>query len=287
MARASGVRRDIRKDEPYLCFADNWDGQGAPAVDFKVPVMTTGDVYARYLVRLEEMKQSLTIIRQLIDNIPAGPGQCQPRRQGSAAAQGSGLQQHRRVDPAFRIDHDQPRLRPPPRAKSITASKAATANWATTSSRAGENVPWRVRTRPPCYINYQVFPEADRRPHDQRRCRGARKHQRHRGGIGSMSDENGEDAEHNETGPRFVEDAAHAHRCHIRWIKSQTRGSGKPYKDDWYSQQCGGCRFYIRLQGKLRADWGAYSNARSPRDGIATFEHDGCDAFVADAEGWT
>ena len=53
----SGVRRDIRKDEPYLCFADNWDGQGAKAVDFKVPVMTTGDVYARYLVRLEEMKQ--------------------------------------------------------------------------------------------------------------------------------------------------------------------------------------------------------------------------------------
>src|SRR5882724_11355564 len=49
MARASGVRRDIRKDEPYLCFVDNWDGQGAPAVDFKVPVMTTGDVYARYL----------------------------------------------------------------------------------------------------------------------------------------------------------------------------------------------------------------------------------------------
>jgi NADH-quinone oxidoreductase subunit D len=73
MARASGVRRDIRKDEPYLCFADNWDGQGAPAVDFKVPVMTTGDCYARYLVRLEELKQSLNIIRQLIDRIPQGP----------------------------------------------------------------------------------------------------------------------------------------------------------------------------------------------------------------------
>src|SRR5580765_8274152 len=40
MARASGVARDIRKDEPYLCFADNWDDQGAAAVDFKVPVMS-------------------------------------------------------------------------------------------------------------------------------------------------------------------------------------------------------------------------------------------------------
>src|SRR5205085_4848122 len=53
MARASGVRRDVRKDDPYLCYANNWDGQGAPAVEVKVPVMTTGDVYARYLVRLE------------------------------------------------------------------------------------------------------------------------------------------------------------------------------------------------------------------------------------------
>ena len=78
MARASGVRRDIRKDEPYLCFADNWDGQGAPAVDFKVPIMTTGDAYARYLVRLEEMRQSLHIIRQLIDNLPGGPVNVSP-----------------------------------------------------------------------------------------------------------------------------------------------------------------------------------------------------------------
>src|SRR5688500_17290282 len=53
LARASGVRRDIRKDEPYLCFADNWDDQGSPAVDFKVPIMTSGDVYARYQVRRE------------------------------------------------------------------------------------------------------------------------------------------------------------------------------------------------------------------------------------------
>src|SRR5439155_9539287 len=78
MARASGVRRDVRKDEPYLCFADNWDGQGAPAVDFKVPIMTTGDVYARYYVRLEEIRQSMHIIRQLIDNLPGGPVNVSP-----------------------------------------------------------------------------------------------------------------------------------------------------------------------------------------------------------------
>lgn len=73
VARASGVKRDVRKDNPYLCYKDNWDGQGAPGVKFKVPVGTTGDVLARYLIRLEEMKQSIHIIEQLIDHIPGGP----------------------------------------------------------------------------------------------------------------------------------------------------------------------------------------------------------------------
>ena len=73
VARASGVKRDVRKDEPYLCFADNWDKQGAEKVDFKVPVATTGDVFGRYLVRLEEIRQSIHIIEQLIDDIPGGP----------------------------------------------------------------------------------------------------------------------------------------------------------------------------------------------------------------------
>ena len=58
-AGGRGCGGDVRKDEPYLCFADNWDGQGAAGRStFKVPVMTTGDVYSRYLIRLEEMRQS-------------------------------------------------------------------------------------------------------------------------------------------------------------------------------------------------------------------------------------
>ncbi len=78
VARASGVKRDLRKDEPYLCYADNWDGQGAEAVQFQVPVMPCtedigGDVYARYLVRLAEVRESIKIIEQLIDRIPGGP----------------------------------------------------------------------------------------------------------------------------------------------------------------------------------------------------------------------
>ncbi len=73
VARASGVKRDVRKDNPYLCFADNWDGEGSSAVKFSVPVATTGDVLGRYLVRVEEINQSIKIIEQLIDDIPGGP----------------------------------------------------------------------------------------------------------------------------------------------------------------------------------------------------------------------
>ena len=47
IARASGIRRDLRKDEPYLCYADNWDGNRSSAVQFKVPISTGGDVLAR------------------------------------------------------------------------------------------------------------------------------------------------------------------------------------------------------------------------------------------------
>ncbi|MFQ5490061.1 MAG: NADH-quinone oxidoreductase subunit D [Phycisphaerae bacterium] len=73
LARASGVRRDLRKDEPYLCYADNWDGSGSSGVAFKVPISYGGDVLSRYLVRFAEMRESLGIIRQLVDDIPAGP----------------------------------------------------------------------------------------------------------------------------------------------------------------------------------------------------------------------
>ena len=64
VARASGVARDLRKDEPYLAYKD---------FDFKVCCAEAGDCFARYLVRLEEMKESIKIIRQAVENLPGGP----------------------------------------------------------------------------------------------------------------------------------------------------------------------------------------------------------------------
>jgi hypothetical protein len=91
-----------------------------------------------------------------------------------------------------------------------------------------------------------------------------------------------------EQGPRLDRNRGHARRCHSRWVKDMNRpGDARPYPEEWYNQQFGGCRFYIHLVGELRFDWGVCSNALSPRDGKATFEHDGCDAFVEAKEAWS
>jgi NADH-quinone oxidoreductase subunit D len=64
MLRASGVAYDVRKDFPYLDYE---------TYDFDVPVGTHGDVYDRYLVRLEELRQSVRILEQAVSRLPDGP----------------------------------------------------------------------------------------------------------------------------------------------------------------------------------------------------------------------
>ena len=64
MLRASGVPYDVRKDKPYL---------GYETYDFEVPVGEHGDVYDRYLLRLEECHQSNRLLRQALDRLPDGP----------------------------------------------------------------------------------------------------------------------------------------------------------------------------------------------------------------------
>jgi NADH-quinone oxidoreductase subunit D len=66
MIRAAGLAWDIRKSEPYSSYEK---------FDFKVPTRTESDVYARYQVRIEEMRESCKIIRQALDGMPEGPVQ--------------------------------------------------------------------------------------------------------------------------------------------------------------------------------------------------------------------
>lgn len=62
--RACGVDYDVRKDNPYLVY---------DRLEFDVPIGTRGDCFDRYLVRLEEMRQSIRILRQALRDIPPGP----------------------------------------------------------------------------------------------------------------------------------------------------------------------------------------------------------------------
>jgi NADH-quinone oxidoreductase subunit D len=64
MLRAGGIAHDLRKAEPYC---------GYEQYDFEVPTATSSDVYARYQVRIAEMRESLKIIEQVLDAMPSGP----------------------------------------------------------------------------------------------------------------------------------------------------------------------------------------------------------------------
>jgi NADH dehydrogenase (ubiquinone) Fe-S protein 2 len=64
MLRGSGVSWDLRKTQPYEIY---------PSLDFDIPVGTNGDCYDRYILRVEEMRQSVRLIQQCLDHIPQGP----------------------------------------------------------------------------------------------------------------------------------------------------------------------------------------------------------------------
>ena len=158
LARASGVKADLRKDEPYLCYADNWDGKGSSGVRFKVPVSYDGDVLARYLVRLEEMRQSLVIIEQLVDSIPSGPVNVLPDDKMTLPDKGEvyfsieGLIHHFEQIMTNR-GHQ------PPVGEAYGANEAANGELGFYLVSDGGNCAYRARCRPPSFINYQCFPK--------------------------------------------------------------------------------------------------------------------------------
>jgi NADH-quinone oxidoreductase subunit D len=117
--RASGVKWDLRKAQPYSSYQD---------FDFDIPVGEHGDTYDRYIVRIAEMHQSLRIIRQAVEKLPEGP-----------------------------IMAKVPKVLKPPVGEvyhSIEAPKGELGYFIVSD---GSTQPYRVRVRPPSFVNLQAL----------------------------------------------------------------------------------------------------------------------------------
>jgi NADH-quinone oxidoreductase subunit D len=148
VARGSGVVRDLRKDEPYLAYKD---------FDFQVICATAGDCYARYLVRMEEMLQSVRIIEQALENLPAGPVNVDvnskvvlPDQTATYRSIESLIQQFELVMLNRRWDT--------PKDEVYGAIESPNGELGFYVVADGSGVPYRARTRPPSYIHFAVFP---------------------------------------------------------------------------------------------------------------------------------
>lgn len=148
VARASGVVRDLRKDEPYLAYKD---------FDFKIVCSQAGDCYARYLVRMEEMMESLKIIHQGIENLPSGPVNVDPDGRAVMPAKPAvyrsieGLIQHFEVIMPNRGFVA-------PLNEIYAANETANGELGYYIVGNGTIKSYRARTRPPSYIHFAVFP---------------------------------------------------------------------------------------------------------------------------------
>lgn len=143
--RACGVKWDIRKSNPY---------SGYDKFEFDIPTGKNGDVYDRYLVRVAEMRQSLRIVRQALESIPEGdfvarvPGVVLPPKEEVLRNIEALIFQFKLVVEGFsapvgEVYH------------SIESPKGEIGYYIVSD---GSNKPYRVRVRPPCFVNLSALP---------------------------------------------------------------------------------------------------------------------------------
>jgi NADH-quinone oxidoreductase subunit D len=148
IARASGVTRDLRKDEPYLSYAD---------FDFKVCCSKEGDCYARYLVRMAEMSESLRIVAQAIENLPSGPVNVPI---GERTALPNKKMVYSTIEGT--ISHFELQMAnrgfDTPHEETYAAIEAPNGELGFYLVGDGTDVAWRARCRPPSFIHFALFP---------------------------------------------------------------------------------------------------------------------------------
>jgi NADH-quinone oxidoreductase subunit D len=145
MIRAAGLKWDIRKDEPYSSYEK---------FDFDVATRTENDVYARYRVRLEEMRQSARIIKQALEGMPAGAWQADapkivlPDREKMKTQMEALIYHFKIVTEGFRV--------PAGEAYQAVESPRGEIGYYVVSN--GTSKPYRVYMRTPSFGNLQALP---------------------------------------------------------------------------------------------------------------------------------
>jgi NADH-quinone oxidoreductase subunit D len=144
MVRASGVAFDVRKDFPYLDYE---------TYDFDVPVGTSGDVYDRFLVRMEELRQSVRILEQASARLPGGPVNVDDARvilppKSKATSEMESMIHH------FKQVMEGPR---PPVGESYVAVESPKGEKGYYFVSDGSAKPVRWRIRPPSYVNLSAI----------------------------------------------------------------------------------------------------------------------------------
>lgn len=142
MLRASNVAWDLRKSQPYDVYA---------RMDFDVPIGLTGDCYARYLVRMEEMKQSLKIIRQCLQEMPEGPVKTDdhkitpPKRADMKRSMEALIHHFKLYTEGYHV----------PAGETYTAVEAPKGEFAVYLVSDGTNKPYRCKIRAPGFAHLQ------------------------------------------------------------------------------------------------------------------------------------
>lgn len=142
--RASGVPWDLRKAQPYAAYAD---------MDFDIPIGKNGDCYDRYLVRVEEMRQSLRIIEQAIEKMPEGPvlttdGKIAPPRRADMKKSMEAMIHHFKLyTEGFKV----------PAGETYTAIEAPKGEFGVYLVSDGSNRPHRCKIRAPGFAHLQAI----------------------------------------------------------------------------------------------------------------------------------
>ena len=144
--RACGIDYDIRKKQPYLVY---------DRLDFDIPIGTTGDNFDRYLVRMEEIKQSLKIIKQAMKDMPEGPINTDNPYLRIPSKQDVYSQMEEMIA-HFKVVIDGVK---PPVGEVYYATEAANGELGFYIVSDGSGKPWKCRVRPPCFTMTGALPE--------------------------------------------------------------------------------------------------------------------------------